>query len=258
MQHVVSSDGTPIAVERTGAGPALVLVMGAFCDRTTTVDLTSLLTDRFTVYEYDRRGRGDSGDTAPYAIEREVEDLAAVIGAAGGSAFVYGHSSGGALALEAAAEGVPIGRMAVFEPPYTGDEVDDGSGTMLSRINGALADGDPDLAAKFFMQGVGTPDHIIDMMKAGPGWARMRSLAPTLPYDLTLSDHGSALMPGLASVSTPTLAMAGGASFPWAIEGAEKLAATMPNARALSLPGQSHGPADDLVAAALREFFTET
>lgn len=193
----------------------------------------------------------------PYAIEREVEDLTAVIGASGASAFVYGHSSGAALALEAAAAGLPIGKLAVFEPPYTGEEVDDGSGTMLSRINGALAVGDRDLAAQFFMQGVGTPDHVITMMKAGPHWARMRDLAPTLPYDLTLSARGSVLIASLASVSVPTLAMAGGASFAWAIEGAEKLAATMPNARAQSLPGQSHGPADDLVAAALGEFFAD-
>jgi len=146
----------------------------------------------------------------------------------------------------------------VFEPPYTGEEVDDGSGTMLSRINRALADGDRDLAAQFFMQGVGTPDHVITMMKAGAGWARMRALAPTLPYDLTLSARGSTLVPSLAAVSVPTLAMAGGASFPWAVEGAETLAATMPNAWAMSLPGQSHGPADDLVAAALGEFFGDT
>ena len=257
MKHVVSADGTPIAFERSGAGPALVLVVGAFCDRTTTVGLAPLLADRFTVFEYDRRGRGDSGDTMPYAIEREVENLAAVIGASGASAFVYGHSSGAALALEAAAAGQPIDKLAVFEPPYTGEEVDDGSGTMLSRIEGALADGDRDLAAQFFMQGVGTPDHVITMMKAGPGWARMRELAPTLPYDLILSARGSAIVPSLASVSVPTLAMAGGASFAWAIEGAEKLAATMPNARAQSLPGQSHGPADDLVAAALGEFFAD-
>jgi len=257
MEQVVSADGTSIAVERSGTGPALVLVMGAFCDRTSTVGLTPLLTDRFTVYEYDRRGRGDSEDTLPYAIAREVEDLAAVIDAAGGSAFVYGHSSGAALGLEAAAAGLPITGLSVFEPPYTGDEVDDGSGTMLSRINGALADGDPDLAAQFFMQGVGTPEHVITMMKAGPGWPRMRALAPTLPYDLILSARGSALVPTLASVPVPTLAMAGGDSFAWAIEGAEKLAATMPNARAQSLPGQSHGPADDLVAAALRDFFAD-
>ncbi|HEY8788669.1 MAG TPA: alpha/beta hydrolase [Actinopolymorphaceae bacterium] len=257
MEHVVSADGTPIAVERTGTGPALVFVMGALCDRTTTASLAALLTDRFTVYEYDRRGRGDSADTAPYAVEREVEDLAAVITAAGGSAYVYGHSSGAALALEAAAAGVPIAKLAVFEPPYTGEEVEDGSGTMLSRIDGALADGDRDLAAHFFMQGVGTPDPVITMMKAGPGWGRMRDLAPTLPYDLILSARGDALLPSLASVTIPALAMAGGASLPWAVPGAEKIAATVPNGRALRLPGQSHGPADDVVAAALGEFFVE-
>lgn len=154
-------------------------------------------------------------------------------------------------------KGLPISRLAVYEPPYTGDEVDTGSGTMLSRITGALANDDPDLAAQIFLQGVGTPDPVVTMMKAGPYWARMRGLAPTLPYDLILSAHGSALVPRLSSASVPTLAMAGGDSFGWAVEGAEKLAATMPDAQARSLPGQSHGPSDESVAAALGEFFAD-
>ena len=119
MEKLQSADGATIAFDRSGGGPALILVIGAFCDRSSTRSLASGLGATFTVYEYDRRGRGDSGEVTPYSIEREVDDLAAVIAAAGGSAFVFGHSSEAALALEAAGSGVPIRRLAVYEPPYT-------------------------------------------------------------------------------------------------------------------------------------------
>lgn len=119
MDTVQSADGTVIAFDRSGAGPALVLVVGAFCDRSSTKTLAARLGSAFTVYQYDRRGRGDSGEASPYSVEREVDDLAAVIGAAGGPAFAFGHYSGGALVLEAAASGVPIRRLAVYEPPHT-------------------------------------------------------------------------------------------------------------------------------------------
>src|SRR6266853_2457474 len=119
MNRVQSADGTVIAFDQSGRGPAMILVVGAFSDRSSTKTLALQLGSQFTVYEYDRRGRGDSGDTAAYSIEREVDDLAAVAAAAGGPPFVFGHSSGGALALEAAARGVPVRRLAIHEPPYT-------------------------------------------------------------------------------------------------------------------------------------------
>ncbi|MGO9892167.1 MAG: alpha/beta fold hydrolase [Solirubrobacteraceae bacterium] len=120
MELVDSPDRTRIAFDRSGSGPPLVIVLGAFCDRSTSKSLAALLAPSYTVYEYDRRGRGDSDDGLPCSIESEVEDLAAVIGAAGESPFVYGHSSGGILALEAAGVGVEMRGLAVYEPPYTG------------------------------------------------------------------------------------------------------------------------------------------
>jgi pimeloyl-ACP methyl ester carboxylesterase len=117
-QRVCSADGTMIAFERAGQGPALILITGGLTDRTVTRSVAAELAPRFTVYAYDRRGRGSSGDTAPYSAEREVEDLAAVIGAAGGPALVFGHSSGAVLALEAAARGLAITKLAAYEPPY--------------------------------------------------------------------------------------------------------------------------------------------
>ena len=122
MQTLTTTDGTTIAYQATGAGPALVLVVGAFCDRSTTEGLAALLADSFTVYEYDRRGRGDSGDTAPYDVQREVEDLAAVVAATGETPYVYGHSSGAVIALEAAASGVPMRALVAYEPPYTAED----------------------------------------------------------------------------------------------------------------------------------------
>lgn len=133
-ETVVSTDGTTIAYQRSGAGPALILVVGAFCDRTTTADLSPLLVPHFTVYEYDRRGRGSSGDAPDYSIDREIDDLAALIAEVGGSALVYGHSSGAALALEAAARGVPITGLVAYEPPYT--VLDDGSGGSTELLEG--------------------------------------------------------------------------------------------------------------------------
>ena len=127
MENVTSADGTSIAYSRSGRGPALVLVVGAFCDRETTSALSPLLGSSFTVFEYDRRGRGASTDTPPYAVGREVEDLRAVIEAAGGSAFAYGHSSGAILVLEAITSGAPISEAAVYEPPYTVDRNGDGA-----------------------------------------------------------------------------------------------------------------------------------
>ena len=154
MEHVTSADGTRIAVQHSGHGPALILVVGAFCDRTSTAALTAGLTGHFTVYEYDRRGRGDSGNQPGYAIEREIEDLTAVIDSTGGPAAVFGHSSGGALALETAARGQGVSRLVVHEPPYYPDGPTD-------QLAGELAEmattGHESEAAERFLALMGTP-----------------------------------------------------------------------------------------------------
>jgi pimeloyl-ACP methyl ester carboxylesterase len=216
VQTVTSPDGTTIAYQVTGTGPVLVVVVGAFCDRSTTADLTALLADAFTVVEYDRRGRGASGDTAPYAPQREVEDLTAVLAATGGTPFVYGHSSGAVVALEAAACGAPMRALVVYEPPCTAE--DDASGDseeLLERVRALVGAGDRDGAAAAFLLAAGAPEEVVAMMRTGPGWLRMCELAPTLVYDLTLTDGGRVPVERLAHIGVPTLVLAGGDSPPW-------------------------------------------
>ena len=251
MDTVQSKDGTTIAFDRSGAGPALVLVVGAFSDRSSTQSLAAGLGSTFTVYEYDRRGRGNSGDAAPYSIDREVDDLAAVIATAGGSAFVFGHSSGGALALEAAAAGVPIRGLAVYEPPYT----EGPSYAFAARLEELVGAGRRSEAAAAFLTLMGTPAGVIEQMQAGPYWGHMESFAQTLVYDVTLCNDGSVPVDRLAKISAPTLALAGGASPAWAGEVARAIAAAVPDGQARVLEGQGHGVADDVLIPVLTAFF---
>ena len=251
MDTVQSSDKTTIAFDCSGVGPALVLVVGAFCDRSSTKTLAAGLGSTFTVYEYDRRGRGDSGEAGPYSVEREVDDLAAVIGAAGGSAFAFGHSSGGALVLEAAASGVPIRELAVYEPPYTEGPTYE----FADRLAEMAAAGRESDAAGAFLELMGTPAAVLEQMKAGPYWEHMASYAHTLAYEVRLCNDGSVPVDRLAKISAPTLVMAGGASPAWARGGARTIAAAVPNGQARVLEGQGHGAADDMIIPVLTEFF---
>jgi pimeloyl-ACP methyl ester carboxylesterase len=256
METTTSADGTSIAYQRSGSGPALVLVVGAFCDRGSTAGLAPLLAADYTVIEYDRRGRGSSGDAGEYAIEREVEDLAALIAAAGGSAAAYGHSSGGCLALEAAAAGLPITGLAVYEPPYTADaEGDGGSEELLRRVRERVTAGDLDGAAVQFLSASGMPAQVLDGIRQSPGWPRMRELAPALVYDLALTSGG--VVPGerLAHVPVPTLAVSGGASPEWAPRACAGIAGVVRGARHETLPGQNHAVAHEAVAPLLLDWF---
>jgi pimeloyl-ACP methyl ester carboxylesterase len=255
VETLTTPDGTTIAYQVTGTGPALVLVVGAFCDRSSTADLTALLADAFTVYEYDRRGRGASGDTPPYAAQREVEDLTAVLAATGGTPYVYGHSSGAVIALEAAAGGAPVRAVVAYEPPYTaGDDPSGGSGEILERVRARIEAGDRDGAAAAFLEGAGAPAEVVAMIRTGPGWPRMCELAPTLVYDLTLTNGGLVPAGRLAHIDVPTLLLAGGASPAWAGRSAAAVAAVVPGARTSVVAGQGHGVAAAAVAPVLREF----
>jgi pimeloyl-ACP methyl ester carboxylesterase len=253
METVQSHDGTTIAFDRSGLGPALVLIVGAFSDRSSSKSLAAGLGSRFTVYEYDRRGRGDSDEKGPYSIEREVEDLAALIEAAGGSAFVFGHSSGGALALEAAARGVPMHGLAVYEPPYT----EGTTAEFAAQLSELVVSGQRAEAAERFLVLVGTPPEALAHITTGPYWAHMQSFANTLPYEITLCNGGSAPVDRLAHITTPTLALAGGMSPDWAREGAEVIAGAIPGAESQVLEGQGHGAADEVLIPVLAEFFTQ-
>jgi pimeloyl-ACP methyl ester carboxylesterase len=253
VETLQSADGTTIAYDRRGDGPALVMVPGAFCDRKSFRSLAALLEPDLTVYLYDRRGRGDSSDTDTYAVEREVEDLAAVVSATGGAASVFGHSSGAALALEAAAARVDIRALAAYEPPYTGE----GGATpeLADELRRLAASGRREDAATLFLRTTGAPPQVIDMIKAGPDWPGMLAIAHTLSYDITLCNGGVAPVDRLAKIPARTLALAGGASAGWAAEAARTVAATVPDASMQVLAGQGHGAADDVLAPVLREFF---
>lgn len=258
-QRVRSADGTMIAFERTGQGPALALVTGALTDRTVTRSVAAALAPRFTVYAYDRRGRGSSGDTAPYSAEREVEDLGAVIGAAGGSALVFGHSSGAVLALEAAARGLAITKLAAYEPPYLTDAsrrrpADD----LASRLAALVASGQRAETIKlFWAEGPGFDAKTIALMEASPMWPGLLALAHTVPYDVAVCGPGLR-MPAdrMAAIRIPVLLLDGGLSADWAHHTMRALAAAIPGARRITLSGQGHGAADDVLVPVLTKFFS--
>jgi pimeloyl-ACP methyl ester carboxylesterase len=256
---VTSRDGTRIAFERSGAGPALVLVDGALCFRSfgPMTPLAELLAPHFTVYRYDRRGRGESGDTAPYAVAREIEDLDAVIAEAGGAAFVFGISSGAVLALEAAASGSAISKLALYEPPLTVDEDASGESKEFGeRLEQLVAEGRRDDAVEFFLSSAGVPADAIAAMRSEPSWALFESVAPTLVYDNALLGDGSVPRDRGATLNVPALVASGGDSPDFFRRAAEATADTIPGARHETLEGQSWGQvAPEALAPMLREFF---
>ena len=238
--NVTSADGTSICFEQRGDGPPVILIGGAFNDRTTTVGLAEVLAGDFTAINFDRRGRGDSGDSAEYAMEREIEDVAALITHVGGTASVFGHSSGAILALEAAAAGLPIDRVVAYEPPYATDEHP--RGDVVDEVRARLAAGDRDGAVATFLQVAGTPAEMIEGMKQAPVWGWFTALAHTLPYDLTICGPGARIRAeNLAKIAVPTLVIGGGASDETLRAGARAAAAAVPGARHETLEGQDHG-----------------
>ncbi|MEC0373702.1 alpha/beta fold hydrolase [Paenibacillus chibensis] len=249
MNTVTSKDGTKIAYDKIGSGPAIILVAGAFSYRKfpAQVQLAELLAGRFTVYNYDRRGRGDSGDAACYAVEREIEDLQAIIDEAGGSAYVWGLSSGAVLALQAAASGANITKLALHEPPLVVDPSDRiPPADFTKHVNGLIATDRRAETIKYFMtEGMGAPAFVVTMMRMMPGvWRRLLAVAHTLPYDAALLDgfmEGKPLPQGAwTSVTMPTLVLEGVESPGSLRRGAQALAGVLPNARLLSKKGLGH------------------
>jgi pimeloyl-ACP methyl ester carboxylesterase len=259
-----SRDGTAIAFTKMGAGPAVILVDGAFCYRENgpAPELAPLLAPHFTVFTYDRRGRGESSDTSPYAIDREVEDLRAIVENAGGSAFVVGVSSGAALALQAAASGVHLTELALYEPPYIpGDGTPRSGEDPRKRLQQLVSSGDRHGAVKFFMTDVfGAPRAFVFAMPfiMRSAWKRNESVAHTLPYDLTILNDRSVLRERSGSISVPTLVI-GGEKSPEPLRNAvSTVAQALPNAHSRLLPGQSHNLAAAVLAPVLVEFFLQS
>lgn len=249
MHTLISKDGTTIAYDKTGQGPALILVAGAFSYRKFPgqVQLAKLLSGQFTVYNYDRRGRGDSSDTQPYAVEREYEDLQAMIDAAGGSAYVWGLSSGAVLALQAAARGASITKLALHEPPFIVDAADPKPPeNFVHRVNELTRANERAETIKYFMtKGMGAPSFVVSMMRMMPGvWSNLLAVAHTLPYDAALLDGfmaGKALPASLwSTVTMPTLVLEGIESPASLRHAAQALAVALPNARLQSKKGLGH------------------
>lgn len=210
MAHVTSSDGTPLAHTIDGSGPAVVLVGGGLDDGSENAALIPALTGSFTVVNYARRGRGGSGDTAPYALEREIEDLAALIDAAGGRAHLFGASSGGALAFEAAAAGLPVDRIAVWEVPYAvGDAAVAGWQEYAAALRAALDAQDRGLALELFMRLAGSPEEMVRQVKESDHWPGMLELAPTLAHDAACLGDGPPPVGRLGTITQPTLVLTG-------------------------------------------------
>ncbi|MFJ8625945.1 alpha/beta fold hydrolase [Kitasatospora sp. NPDC093550] len=261
MSTVVSTDGTTLACTVTGSGPAVVLVDGAITHRAFDpgVAIAEQLSAHHTVWAYDRRGRGGSGDTAPFAVEREIEDLAAVIAAAGGSAAVFGISSGAALALRAAAAGTDISRLAVYEPPFsTGDGQRARFVGYVAELEAALAEGRRGDAVEAFMTFVGMPAEAVDGMRAAPVWPLFEAVAPSLAYDAAaLGARTGAPVPVdlLAGITVPTLVLDGGASPELLRAPSAAVAEAVPGAEYRTLADQTHDVAAEALVPQLVTFF---
>ena len=255
MPHVRSSDGTSIAYEVQGDGPAIIVVTGALDDGTENAPLATELAANFTVFNFARRGRGDSGDTQPYAVERELEDIAALIAQAGGSASLYGVSSGGMFALEAAAAGLRIDRIALYEVPY--DVADDAAPryeAYRQELREVLAAGGRGDAVELFMRLAGSSDEDVAGARSSPFWPGLESLAHTLGYDAQL--YGPPPTERLATIRQPTLVITGGDRFFYGPAG-DAVAASLSDAQRLVLEGEAHVANPGVIAPVLERFFMD-
>lgn len=259
MSHVISQDGTAIAYERSGTGPALILVDGALCSRSfgPSASLAPLLAPHFTVYRYDRRGRGQSGDKLPYAREREIEDIAALIREAGEPALLLGLSSGGALALEAAASGIDVRKVAAYEPPYVGRNGSPGA-DHERRLQELVAAGNRSGAVTYFMRSmVQVPAPFVLMMRLMPWmWRQLKAVAHTLPYDAAVMSEFTVPRARLGSIRVPVLAMHGSKTDARLKLAAQEVAEAVPGATHRVLAGQTHNVKPGVLVPSVVEFFS--
>lgn len=272
MSSVTSKDGTLIAYERSGHGPAVILVGGGLLDpatgragRAENEPLAAELAEHFTVYNYDRRGRAESGDTLPYAVDREIEDIEALIAEAGGSAHLYGLSSGGALALEATAAGLPVDRLAVYDVPYSvGDEASQRWSTYVEHLDKALAESRRGSAIELFMQVAGAGDEDIAGAKGSPMWPALEEIAHTLAYDAACLGDGLPPTGRLTKITQPTLVATsgmvdpamGGAPVGFFDDAADAIVASVPNAERRIVETEGHVADPKAFAPVLVRFFT--
>jgi alpha-beta hydrolase superfamily lysophospholipase len=258
MEHATSADGTRIAFDRLGSGPPVILVCGGSVDRMSHAGLAALLAEELTVLNYDRRGRGDSGDTPPYEEDREIEDIDAVAHAAGGSAFLYGSSSGAALAMDAAARLDSITKVALWEPPFLPEGAPRPPSDTERTFHDLVAAGRRDEAVEFFMRDVvRLPPEFVEGAKQAPFWGATVALAHTLEYDARIMGDYSIPTDRAAAVKVPALVAAGGSDFPWMPETAQTIAGAMADGRMERLEGQGHNVDPSVLAPVLIGFFRD-
>jgi pimeloyl-ACP methyl ester carboxylesterase len=265
MNTVTSNDGTKIAYDRQGTGPAVILVDGAICYRSfgPMTRLSELLAPHFTVYTYDRRGRGESSNSKPFAVEREIEDIDALIREAGGKAFLYGISSGACLSLEATITlGKKVKKLAMYEPPYNSDKSAlPAWKDYRKKLAELLAENCRGDAVVLFMNLVGTPSDQIEGMRQAPMWPMFEAVAPTLVYDAAaMGEERKPPVERAARVSVPTLVMDGGANLaymPFMHDTATALGKAIPHAQQRTLEGQTHDVNLEVLAPVLVEFFQD-
>lgn len=255
---VRSKDGTTIAYEKSGSGPCIIVVNGALSHRSSpgVKELAALLATNFTVIVYDRRGRGESTETKPYRVQREIEDLEALVQEAGGSAYLVGSSSGAALALLAAEKLGPekVKKLALYEPPYGAGTTEEYA-TEKDKVNGLVADGKPGVAVAFFMERRGTPPDKMKAMKTSPEWSDMESMGHTLVYDFEVMGDGTVPVDVAKNIAIPTLVMTGEKSVEFMHATAETIRKSIPGAVRKTLKGQSHNASPEAIAPVLTAFF---
>lgn len=256
-RQATSRDGTKIGFEKTGSGPAVIVVSGALSHRGLYRDpLPARLSEHFTVYLYDRRGRGESTDVQPYAVAREIEDIEALLDDAGGSGYLYGVSSGGALALQAAAKLGPakVTRLAIYDPPY-GQKTEDFAG-QKQRVGELVRTKEPGEAAAFFLSAIGTPREALEAMKRSPDWNAIKKIDFTLVYDYAVLGDGDVPQEIVKAIRVPTLVMTGEKSMEFMGSAADRIAALVPQSQRKTLKGQAHQVGADVMVPMLVEFFT--
>lgn len=261
METVTSKDGTKIVFEKTGSGPALILIGGALSSRSGARKHAESLSNDFTVYVFDRRGRGDSGDTKPYSVAKEIEDVDAIIDKAGGSVYLFGISSGACLALEVtAALGDKIKKLAIYEPPY--DEAEGSAERWKeykAEVERLVHAGSNAEAVEYHMKFVGVPAEVMAGIKASPAWSEMKKLAPTILYDIAVVGNNRSIpVERVRKIKAPTLVMDGGASLetmPFMRATADKLSKTISNAQRRTMEGEAHNVSEKSLAPVLKEFF---
>lgn len=264
LNNIESKDGTYIAFDKSGKGPALIIVSGALSYRAMDEDkkLVSAFSKYFTVYVYDRRGRGESTDTEPYSVDREIEDIEGLIKDAGGSAYLFGVSSGAALSLLAASKlgKAKVSKLALYEPPYGTDSEKDKKeyAEQRKRVNELIDTGKPGDAATFFFQSIGIPKDAFENIQKSPQWPLMKSIEHTLAYDFAVLNDGAIPVDAAKKATMPALVMNGDKSFDFMSVAAKNLSDTMPDAQWKTLKDQTHQAAAEVIVPVLREFFEQS